>query len=650
MKRILIVCGALVPLAALGVSSLPDTSEPGLFAAATPQDRSVVVRRVYEGLAPDFWGTSPSPDGRYVTQTDWVTGDLAVLDLLTGEKRRVTAKENGWVGSSAYNEMARFSPDGERIAYSWYAEPGTYELRVIDTDGTNSRLVTRASYDPDAPRYRFEWWPDLHGWSPDGEHILVTFYTGPGLSREEQVEIRLVSVTDGSMEILHKPELGRTPRFAGLSPDGRFLAFDENRVPWWDVGSDPMDANMDVFVKPLAGGPAERVAHGPATDLFLGWTDDGDVLVYSDRELTESVWRIPMQGGRPAGEPTRIAGDLWGMQPIGVAGDNLFYGVSTQAQRIQVVPLDLTRSELAGPPTPVEAEMRRSMNPAFSPDGSQFMYMVGERRGGQIVNRLMLRSMAGGETREVTPDNLQLREFGRWSEDGRRVLIEAVEDARVDWFAYTLETGATEHVLPRDALNGLEIRLVEYSSDWSTLYLAATDETAGTDGIRSVNVSTGEQRTLLARPSRPGPGPTFMGMALSPDDRRLAFVEWSEGRMRSLKVVSTHGGEERTLLTESHAGVNYSEACRGLFSPLWTSDGRHLLITLSDSTAFGDKSSPNPCKLHKVPVDGGEPIFVGNIPQYGGKWTLSPDDRRLAITTGENRGEIWIMRGLSAGR
>ena len=149
MKRILILCGALALLAAAGVSSLHEAEDPGaLLALVNPQDASVIVRRVYEGPDPDFGGTCPSPDGRYVTQTDYDTGDLAVLDLLTGQKRRVTNKgEGGWTTSYAYNESACFSPEGQRIAYIWYTEPGLFEIRVINTDGTDSRLVAKPGFD-----------------------------------------------------------------------------------------------------------------------------------------------------------------------------------------------------------------------------------------------------------------------------------------------------------------------------------------------------------------------------------------------------------------------------------------------------------------------------------------------------------------------
>jgi Tol biopolymer transport system component len=429
MKRILIFCGAVALPAMVGVSTLRDADEGGASGALMEQqDTSVIVRRVYEGVLPEFWMNGPSPDGRYVTQNGWDTGDLAVLDLLSGQRRRVTQKgEGGWETSFAFSETSRFSPDGQRIAYSWFTEPGTYELRVIHVDGTNDRMVTRAGFEPEdpPPSYSsfYEWWPDLHGWSPDGQHILATLYYG-----EEKQELTLLSVADGSREVLHVKE--GPDAFAAISPDGYYLAYGEME---------------DVFVQPLRGGDAVAVASGPSRDVLLGWTEQGSLLYLSDRELTEGVWRVPMRNGRPAGEAVLVAGDLWGMQPMGVAGNSLFYGIQSGAPRLHVVSLDLTRNRISGPPTPIEPQIRESSYPAWSPDGERLVYWVG--RGKEA--RLILRSTGGTESRDVTPPSLTHDwDEIRWSQDGRCILISGTEreSGREGYFAYTLATGEIEYL------------------------------------------------------------------------------------------------------------------------------------------------------------------------------------------------------------
>ena len=132
---------------------------------------------------------------------------------------------------------------------------------------------------------------------------------------------------------------------------------------------------------------------------------------------------------------------------------------------------------------------------------------------------------------------------------------------------------------------------------------------------------------------------------LQPDDRSLAFWEIDESvNTSTLKVIST-AGDIQTLLTVPYVFDAGYPQCGGFRFPLWTSDGGHLLNIL-DSVPKGEPFPSNPCKLYKVPVEGGDPIFVGAIPQHQRVWALSPDDNRLAFETGEFRGETWILQGL----
>ena len=55
----------------------------------------VTVQRVWVGMEPDFYAAHPSPDGRYVSDIHWDSGDLAVIDLVGGNLERVGAKDGG---------------------------------------------------------------------------------------------------------------------------------------------------------------------------------------------------------------------------------------------------------------------------------------------------------------------------------------------------------------------------------------------------------------------------------------------------------------------------------------------------------------------------------------------------------------------------
>ena len=79
-------------------------------------------RLVWSGPKVDDEGTV-SPDGRYISFTDWGTGDLAVHEFATGEDHRITEAAKGVNGKwPEFAEESAISRDGKRVAYSWWDE------------------------------------------------------------------------------------------------------------------------------------------------------------------------------------------------------------------------------------------------------------------------------------------------------------------------------------------------------------------------------------------------------------------------------------------------------------------------------------------------------------------------------------------------
>ena len=83
--------------------------------ASGPQ-QAYELRRVWSGSNLfNFYWNEPSPDGRYISEIDWSTGNLAVTDLVTGEMEQVT--QHPYDEGFAYGSV--FSPDGKQLAYRW---------------------------------------------------------------------------------------------------------------------------------------------------------------------------------------------------------------------------------------------------------------------------------------------------------------------------------------------------------------------------------------------------------------------------------------------------------------------------------------------------------------------------------------------------
>ena len=637
MRGTIAIVFTLLTVGIFGFALMPggpaETGE-AIGLSAQTQPSGPAVHRVYEGPnVGGFSGAGLSPDGRYV-----VTKDLAMLDLITGDLRSVMDWIDGssaW--SSGWSEGGRFSPDGGRIAYSRYSyNCDCYEIHIVDVDGANPRLLMRS-----APRRQGDdvpepmWWQDIHGWSPDGESLLVTFWPGGN-----SAEISLVSVANGTRKVIRTTD-GRGPNFATLSPDGRLLAY--------DMVKDRPGTESDVFVVPVNGGTPTLVVSGPSQDYPLGWAPDGSLLVYSDREFTEGVWRLQFRDGSPDGELALLKGGLWGMQPVEVSGSRFAYGLHTQAPQVHLTSIDLERNRIGTTYTPVEETVRATRSPAWSADGRWLAYATVEmtRGGGGDVRRLIVRPLAGGEAREIAPEGAGNLEDPLWA-NGDRSLIALASRAGGEggWVTIDLETGEATLMGPRpddliavglepwSFVRGLRGR---FSPDLNTFYLVS-----GGSQIYALDLTDSTRsRVLVSFDAALG----RMSLSVSPSGDRIAL--WSG---RALWIVDTRTGDKAALHHRPGlSGTNLKIPSCNYSLAQWTPDGQFLLFKSAEGIPQDAEFGPRPCQVYKIPVTGGEPVYVGALPHHRA-WALHPDGTHLALEYGENRSEIWIMEDLPGSR
>lgn len=174
------------------------------------QDRGMTVRQVWTGADVDITG-APTPDGRFLTFTDWSTGDVAVRDLDTGAKRRITNK-GSWASSPEYADYSIVSPDGKQIAYSWDNKDRVWELRIVAFSET-AASAPRVVYRNEDVNYI-----EPFAWAPDGKDVLTLLQR-----KDRTLQMALVAVADGSMRVLKSLEW-RWPSKMSFSPDAANLA------------------------------------------------------------------------------------------------------------------------------------------------------------------------------------------------------------------------------------------------------------------------------------------------------------------------------------------------------------------------------------------------------------------------------------------
>ncbi len=570
---------------------------------------------VWGGTAVDVGGTV-SPDGRYVSYTDWSTGDLALRDLTADTGRVVVAANNAKGGRvKVFAEVSTISRDGRRVAYSRYDEGrGRYELWIAELHGDAKarRVYGGPTVDWLAPR----------DWSPDGRWIAAVFSTS-----DLTQQIALVPTAGGDVRIVrsyHRP--GSTRVF--FSPDGRYLAYD---LPQDSVGA------HDVWVSAVDGSQAQGqdgvrdverdvlvVAHR-AHDVAMGWSPDGRYLLFSsDRTGSTALFGVEMHHGAARGLPVALKPDLGLAESLGVTrGGALYWGAlpGRRGGSIQVARFDLETGATAAPRDVSPSPQEDNVNPSWSPDGRHLAYVSNRGRAGDPVTIVLRTADAGGLVREIEP-KLHGAQLAGWHPDGRSVLLVGRDlGGRNGVFRLDLATGAQSLVFATPYAPTLSLPAL--STDGRVLYYWNRLDGGGDHVFVARDLATGVEQELVRRP--------FLGaILLSPDGRHIA-TESVDPRTnaRVVLLVPTDGAAPRELMgVASGVAPNDLRRVTGTGARVapasWAPGGQSLVAKLQ-------REPEGPGELWHVPVDGGAPRRLpAPLEPSVFAFRVSPDGRRVA--------------------
>jgi Tol biopolymer transport system component len=560
----------------------------------------VTVRQVWGPSRRPTSDTSgaPSPDGRYLSFTNWNYGNLAVRDLATGECRDIT-DEGTWDGDNQEAGDSIWSPDGKKIAYAWRNE-GHWELRIVGLDGSKPRIL-----------YRYK---ERTGhikpctWSQDGKNILTMFHKRLGPDQPKR-EIALVSVADGSVRVLKSFERFGLGGCMSLSPDGRCVAYANL------VGE---RGNWDIFLLSTDGSGKEVVlVEHPATDGHPVWTPDGKAVVFcSDRSGSFDLWLVQVTDGKSVGEPQLVKKGTGLISPMGFTRKGaLYYGFRGGSRDVYVVSVDQTTGKLlSGPAKAIKSFEGFNGPAAWSPDGKSLAYVSRRPRPASAIPRhtLVIRDMESGQERELYP-KVGLQGL-HWSPDGRSILLGWNGQRRID-----VQTGDVTRLVQLDPADNAKIHATDWSPDGNAVFYALRK--AGNSVIMRYDLETGKEKEV----ADPDGWEAWNGLAVSPDGRRIALVGG-----KTIMVMPATGGELRILHRQDDREI---EEEVGMWGSTWTADGRYLL--------FKKRREPM-TELWRISAEGGEPQKLLAMKSLGAV-SVHPDGRRIAFSCDVWSWQVWAI-------
>jgi Tol biopolymer transport system component len=593
---------AVIALVSIGFGLARSTLLSSRAKTAVPP--AMILRQVWTP-AETLGTASVSRDGQYLAYTGAGPGPLWLRDLAGNQNRRLTHP-------SPYPEYAAqsaLSPDGTSVAYRWFNQDFTFELRVLKLATNEPRVLYRDTKAFVAGPLE---------WSPDGRHIATVLFAG-----EKEWQLSLISLADGSVQPL-KTFRGPAAKRISFSPDGRYLAYD--RSP------DAEAQNRDIFLLRVDRQAETHVVDHPANDSSLGWTPDGQGLLFaSDRAGSMGAWFVPVSGGGVAGAPRLVKPDLGAIEPLGFSQNgSYYYSLQRAMSNGYVAELEVNAGTVLSPPAPVSRRHEGSHRALdWSPDGRYLAYLF-ERSGtedGQPKWGLSTLSLETGEEREL-PLRIHLAKELRWAPDGRSLISAcAVDLARKQAGICRIAAESGEvRLITRSTANNVFYRPMWTPDGKAVLYLRIDWDKKMYRFFRH-DLETG-QDVELYRTVAPGGA---ANPALAPDGRRLAFFSPDqETREPLLRIMDTEQRKPRTLFRMAKSDSPYDVA--------WTPDGRYLLFVKRVQNSATAKT-----ELWRVPVEGGAPERIALEAELPRDLRPHPDGRRIAFLDGTTATEIWVM-------
>ena len=463
-------------------------------------------------------------------------GDLWLASTDGGTARRLTAHP----GQELF---ARFSPDGEWVAFTGQYD-GDEQVYVVPTAGGEpTRLTWYPAVGPLPPRWGYD--HQVYGWSPDGEQVLFRSLRDAGGGVETKVYT--VPRTGGLPKALPMPNSGA----ADFSPDGSKMVYSPLFRDFRHWKRYQGGWAQDLFIFDLASNEVEPVSHSVRTERDPMWIGD-KIYFASDRDDRLNLYSFDPDSGA-VDQITNS--DLWDVRwPSTDNQSRIVYELDGQ---LHILDVNTGDDQAIVVTVPDDGLWKRPRRISVADDIGDFdVSPKGERAVLVARGEVFTVPIEKGPTRNLTRSSGANDRAAAWSPDGKNIAY--ISDASgEDEIWITDQAGKGE---AKKVSSGHEAQLRNPLWSPDSKRIAFSDK----DGkLFVVTVADGTEVEVADDVY----GQMF-DYEWSPDSRHLAFSLNNETGVFRIFIWNVAGGEPRQVTSDLFNS----------YAPVWGTEGDYLFF------------------------------------------------------------------------